>query len=319
MSKTFGNLFGSKSTPVMTGQTPTAFNTLPEFGRKAFEEGVSQARTLTQDPSLFAPAEFTPDQQRAFEMARQGYTTLTPDVYQQQIGMFTDPYENQVVQSTLDDISRVGRGALSDIGASFSQGAFGGTRQAVTEAEMGRNIMQEAARAAGQLRSQGYQSAADRALSNIAQQNALQQQQMSDLAQLGAMQQQQAQAVQSAPLAANQYLLAAAQGLPTGGGGTQYSMRENRGALQRIGDASQGLATIGAFLSDARLKENIEFESVVNGFNTYKFNYKGEDATYVGVMAQEVLEKRPDAVIHLSDGYLGVDYEKIGVEFKELH
>jgi hypothetical protein len=53
-----------------------------------------------------------------------------------------------------------------------------------------------------------------------------------------------------------------------------------------------------------------------NGIALYRFSYKGDDHTaYVGVMAQEVQEIVPSAVHRGRDGYLWVDYDKLGLEF----
>ena len=35
-------------------------------------------------------------------------------------------------------------------------------------------------------------------------------------------------------------------------------------------------------------------------------------------MAQEVMKTHPDAVIKLSNGYYGVDYSQLDVDFKEV-
>ena len=70
-------------------------------------------------------------------------------------------------------------------------------------------------------------------------------------------------------------------------------------------------------LSDVRLKENIQKIGEQKGFNIYtwtwnkeaeKLGLKGEA---MGVLAQEVMKTRPDAVV--DDGYLKVNYEKLGV------
>lgn len=72
--------------------------------------------------------------------------------------------------------------------------------------------------------------------------------------------------------------------------------------------------------SDMSLKQNIMPAGTENGFPIYFFNYVKEidpfGRRYVGVMAQEVLEKAPHAV-HEREGYLCVDYDKIGVKFRE--
>ena len=53
-----------------------------------------------------------------------------------------------------------------------------------------------------------------------------------------------------------------------------------------------------------------------NGLELYRFRYKGSDHTlYVGVMAQEVQKIEPSAVSRDRDGYLLVDYDRIGVRF----
>ena len=67
-----------------------------------------------------------------------------------------------------------------------------------------------------------------------------------------------------------------------------------------------------------------------SGIPTYTFNYrKGMNlsnnyvldtkSTFVGAMAQDLLELAPDAVImNPEDGYYRVDYSKIDVDFYKL-
>lgn len=314
--KSLGNLFGSKATPVQT--SVSGFGALPDFGQAAFRDAVTRAQTVSQTPDIFAPTAFNADQLASMDLARQGYQNVTPEAFSQQVSMFSDPFNEQVVQSTLGDIERTGRGLLSDIGAgATSAGAFGGTRQAVAEAETIRNMMQEAGRTAGTLRSGNFQSAADRAIQNIGMKNQLKQQQMSDLEAIGALQQAQATQQQQAPLEAIQFLLAAAQGLPTSSTGSQ--LRENSGFLKRLGDSAGGIATIGALMSDRRAKENIEPVGMENGFPIYAFNYiSAPDKRYVGVMAQDVQDIMPEAVVE-EDGYLRVKYDMIGVKMREIN
>jgi hypothetical protein len=53
-----------------------------------------------------------------------------------------------------------------------------------------------------------------------------------------------------------------------------------------------------------------------NGLELYRFRYKGSDRTvYVGVMAQEVQKIDSSAVLRDRDGYLLVDYDRIGLKF----
>ena len=69
--------------------------------------------------------------------------------------------------------------------------------------------------------------------------------------------------------------------------------------------------------SDIRLKEDIvQLGRLDNGIGVYRFRYKGSDHTaYVGVMAQEVQGIVPNAVGRGRDGYLWVDYDRLGLDF----
>jgi len=68
-------------------------------------------------------------------------------------------------------------------------------------------------------------------------------------------------------------------------------------------------------LSDSRLKTDIAYIGTLpSGLGFYRFRYLGSPKLWVGVMAQEVLAVRPDAVGRTSNGYLVVDYDLIGVD-----
>jgi len=81
-------------------------------------------------------------------------------------------------------------------------------------------------------------------------------------------------------------------------------------------------AAIGAgatLASDRRLKKNISRVGIDEntGLNLYQFNYIDElkdDGTYIGVMADEVKAKYPEAVITMSNGFDAVNYEDLGIE-----
>ena len=84
--------------------------------------------------------------------------------------------------------------------------------------------------------------------------------------------------------------------------------------------------------SDKRLKRNIAFiGNSPSGIPTYTFKYReGMNLangyttldtvnTFVGAMAQDLLELAPEAVImNQDDGYYRVDYSKIDVDFYKL-
>ena len=71
------------------------------------------------------------------------------------------------------------------------------------------------------------------------------------------------------------------------------------------------------FSSDARLKSDIvTLGHLDNGLAVYRFRYAGSNKVYVGVMAQEVQMVRPDAVTRGEDGYLLVNYDRLGLRME---
>ena len=79
-------------------------------------------------------------------------------------------------------------------------------------------------------------------------------------------------------------------------------------------DPDFAAAGIGA-LSDARLKENIEHVEQIDGINMYTWDWKDaalSSPMSYGVIAQEVAETHPEAVMTGDHGYMVVDYSKLG-------
>lgn len=169
--------------------TTTQTATLPEYQEDYLKRLLASAEAVAQ-PATFIPAQtvapLTPGQQAAVQRGYQGVGAFQPFVeagmatlgagiggYQQagqalagaaeqfdpgqQVGAFMDPYLENVVQQQYADIERLGdlqrqQAASQAIGA----GAFGGSREAVGQAEIGRNILQQQARTGAQLRSAGF-------------------------------------------------------------------------------------------------------------------------------------------------------------------
>jgi hypothetical protein len=76
-------------------------------------------------------------------------------------------------------------------------------------------------------------------------------------------------------------------------------------------------AALGAFLSDARVKRDITpIAKLENGLQLYRYRYAWSDTLYVGVLAQEVLEVAPSAVSRGADGYLRVNYARLGLRMQ---
>ena len=81
------------------------------------------------------------------------------------------------------------------------------------------------------------------------------------------------------------------------------------GALS--GSTTSGTQTSpGGFFSDKRLKNDVkEIGETHDGQPIYSYKYNGDDRTQIGLMAQDVEKKHPDAV-GLMGGYKTVDYKK---------
>lgn len=97
------------------------------------------------------------------------------------------------------------------------------------------------------------------------------------------------------------------------------------GQANARGQGSQNVLDLGmragtALFSDPKLKENIKKVGNQNGFNIYEWTWNkaanafGLVGDSIGVMADEVLDKMPDAVVRDKSGYLKVNYAKIGVQ-----
>jgi endosialidase-like protein len=66
--------------------------------------------------------------------------------------------------------------------------------------------------------------------------------------------------------------------------------------------------------SDIRLKRDIiELARLDDGIGFYRYRYNWSDQYYVGVLAQEVAAIIPDAVVRGADGYLLVNYGRLGL------
>jgi len=85
------------------------------------------------------------------------------------LGVYTNPYESQVVSAALRDISGAQQQAMNQIGAQATAArAFGGSRQGIAEAETNRAFIEQAAKTAAGLRQAGFQQAQQLAGQDIA-------------------------------------------------------------------------------------------------------------------------------------------------------
>ena len=95
----------------------------------------------------------------------------------------------------------------------------------------------------------------------------------------------------------------------SGGGGGGF--RGGGGGGFRGGGGGRGG---GGRRSDIALKHGIVLLGRLdNGLGFYRFAYHGSDRAYVGVIAQEVQQVVPEAVVRGRDGYLRVLYDRLGL------
>lgn len=100
----------------------------------------------------------------AGDLYKQSTAEFDPTSYNK----FMDPYLEQVVGQQYKDINRLGTQQQQDLSSQALQaGAFGGGRQAIGSAEIGRNVLDQQARTGGQLRSEGFRGAMGSAMSDF--------------------------------------------------------------------------------------------------------------------------------------------------------
>ena len=263
--------------------------------------------------------------------AMQGYT---PEAFQQGVGGYMSPYLQNAMGSTAALLANQQAQQRQELlGKTIASGAFGGDRGKIAQAALAGQQNLAAGQLLGQMAQQGYSDAARNYFAGLAGQGALAQQ----LGALGANAQtaglQGAQAVSQAgtvpynvaqaqnaaayqqfaqqqayPFQTLGFLANIASGLGAGQGGTSVTTTPGPNALNQ----AIGIGTTLASLpwSDKRLKENVKkVGETFDGQPIYSFNYKGQDQTQIGLMAQDVEKRHPEAV-GLAGGYKTVDYDK---------
>lgn len=184
-----------------------------------------------------------------------GQPTATGSIASTDLSQYTNPYEAQVVQNTMDDLERARLMQQNQMSASASSaGAFGGSRQGIAEAETNLGFARQAANTAAQLRQAGYNQALTSAGQDVGyglqqgQQRLQQGQQLGSLANLGLgmgqsiQNQQSQQGLQQQMM--NQALIDAAKQQYAGyTGAPTQSLAARLGALGVGGDLGQGTTT----------------------------------------------------------------------------
>ena len=177
--------------------TTTSQQELDPATQARYADIYSRAKGVAQQP--FIPytgpmvAGFSPDQLRQFQATRglfesgMGYdptkglqalaqeqrpmTSPVGSLLTADIGAYQSPYQQQVIDATMQDIQRqadIARGSAQD--RAIRAGAFGGSRSAILEAESQRPFAEVMARTSAEQRERGYGQALRAAESDIARQ-----------------------------------------------------------------------------------------------------------------------------------------------------
>jgi len=259
-----------------------------------------------------------------------GYTReaargITPELYDR----FYSPYVRDVANATQANLLESAAQQRSGLkSGAIGAGAFGGDRAGIAQAEMARQQNLANAQAMSNIYNQGYTQAMGLAGGQVqnlgamgqqlaglgagAQSSVLQgaQAQMAAGAQEQATNQAQLQAAYdqflrqlSDPFQRAQFFANIAQGLGSTAGGTSSTTAPPPNMGSQILGGLGAIANIaGALPSDKRAKENIQEVGKLNdGQTIYRYNFKGDPKTQIGLLAQEVEEVNPDAVTAAGD------------------
>jgi|TARA_R100000458_G_scaffold55829_2_gene60172 hypothetical protein len=143
--------------------------------------GLSEGQQMAIASALGGVGAYQPFLDQAQAAVGEAGQLMSPDAYKQ----FMDPYLDDVVQRAQSDIALQGRGQeklASD--AAVRQGAFGGSRAAVLQGQIGKNTLEQQARTGERLRSAGF-TQATQAAQQAATQKLQQAQGLAGLGQLG--------------------------------------------------------------------------------------------------------------------------------------
>ena len=122
------------------------------------QQPMQQAQNPAQPPNIFGTA--AQGMTQGIKAAGMETMYRPQTIAGTDLSAYTNPYESQVVNQSLQDLERSRQMQANQLGAQASQaGAFGGSRQAIMESELSRNYLDQAARTASGLRQAGFQNA----------------------------------------------------------------------------------------------------------------------------------------------------------------
>jgi hypothetical protein len=241
--------------------------------------GLGGAYQGTQQLGGQIPGQVMPGQQAAFQAANDanwatgmGMSGMagTGGFYSPTMARpFMNEFEDAAVQQALSDIQRQGDIAGQGLRAqAVGQGAFGGSRQAVAEQELQRNVMQEQGRTAAGMRQAGFESASQRSQAAFEDAMRRQYQASAGIGQLG---------LQGAQTAGSLGL----QGSQLGLAGIQAGL----GAQQQAAGISQGFGAMGqqfAGLGGQQQQQQLQDIGMLGdiGRQQQQFSQAGLDVNY---------------------------------------
>ena len=139
-------------------QTQTQTTSIDPYAMEAYKQNLEYAKQAAGGLGVQQYAGFDPMYQAAEQKA---YDISMKPFGAEDIAAFQNPYEDQVVQQSLQDIERSRQmAALQDANRATQAKAFGGSRYGVQSALTNEAALREASRTASGLRSAGYGQAA---------------------------------------------------------------------------------------------------------------------------------------------------------------
>ena len=199
---------------------------------------------------------------------------------------------------TAQQLANIGQQAFSqDVGAAQAQAGLAGQAFGIDQA-----TSQQLASLGTGAQSAALQGAQAQMSSGAVQRGI---QQATDVAN-----QQQFQAAQAFPYQNEQLLANLLLGIGGQSGGTALTSQPTGNMLSSIIGGTLALGQTGLLGSDERFKENMEpVGKTFDGQNIYKYNYKGDDTTRMGLSAQEVEKHNPSAVYKDDKGMRYLNYD----------
>lgn len=160
----------------MTGPAPTVVSDPGQRAPNVFSsasQGLNTAMGGAQNEMGYRPDRVYNSRYRA-QSAGLNPTVAANNVTSDQLATtdltpYSNPYQTQVIDYALSDLNKARQMQMNQVGANASaSGAFGGSRQALREAETNTGFYDQAARTAANLRQQGFNQVQGMAQADIA-------------------------------------------------------------------------------------------------------------------------------------------------------